>query len=123
MRVFKDVGLVEQLGSGMSRILDKYDKSVFEISPNFLIVTLKFRQPLNIEATNDVIIDVINEKEKIILERIKYNNSITKKELNLKTGISLATIDRSIKKFRELDIIERVGSNKTGYWKIVDTEN
>lgn len=32
MRVFKDVGLVEQLGSGMSRILRHYDKSIFEIS-------------------------------------------------------------------------------------------
>lgn len=28
MRVFKDVGLVEQLGSGMSRILKAYDKDI-----------------------------------------------------------------------------------------------
>lgn len=32
MRVFKDVGLVEQLGSGMSRILKAYDKNIFQIS-------------------------------------------------------------------------------------------
>jgi len=36
MRVFKDVGLVEQLGSGMSRILKAYDKPVFKILPNFI---------------------------------------------------------------------------------------
>ena len=36
MRVFKDVGLVEQLGSGMSRILQFYDKSIFEISDYFI---------------------------------------------------------------------------------------
>ena len=42
MRVFKDVGLVEQLGSGMSRILNAYDKSIFEISDHFIKVTFKF---------------------------------------------------------------------------------
>ena len=42
MRVFKDVGLVEQLGSGMSRILRAYDRSVFSISPNFLVVSFRY---------------------------------------------------------------------------------
>ncbi len=35
MRVFKDVGLVEQLGSGMSRILKEYDKSIFSYIRTF----------------------------------------------------------------------------------------
>ena len=46
MRVFKDVGLVEQLGSGMSRILKSYDRSAFSISPNFLVVS--FRYPMGL---------------------------------------------------------------------------
>ena len=41
MRVFKDVGLVEQLGSGMSRILKEYDKSIFHISEHFIKVELQ----------------------------------------------------------------------------------
>jgi predicted HTH transcriptional regulator len=36
MRVFHDVGLVEQLGSGMGRILNAYDRSVFKFVGNFL---------------------------------------------------------------------------------------
>ena len=44
MRVFKDVGLVEQLGSGMSRILKVYDRTIFDISDNFLVVTFKFEK-------------------------------------------------------------------------------
>ena len=44
MRVFKDVGLVEQLGSGMSRILKAYDKSIFDISENFLVVAFMFKE-------------------------------------------------------------------------------
>lgn len=42
MRVFKDVGLVEQLGSGMSRILKAYDKDIFEISEHFIKVNFPF---------------------------------------------------------------------------------
>lgn len=47
MRVFKDVGLVEQLGSGMSRILHFYDKSIFEISDHFVKVIFPFSKPAN----------------------------------------------------------------------------
>ena len=42
MRVFKDVGLVEHLGSGMGRILAAYDKSIFLFEDEFLIVTFPF---------------------------------------------------------------------------------
>lgn len=42
MRVFRDVDLVEQLGSGMSRILKAYDERVFECKRNFLIITFPF---------------------------------------------------------------------------------
>lgn len=42
MRVFKDVQLVEQLGSGMERIMSVYDKSIFEFLPNFLRVNFYF---------------------------------------------------------------------------------
>ena len=46
MRIFKDVGLVEQLGSGMSRILKAYDRSAFAISDHFL--TVSFRYPMGL---------------------------------------------------------------------------
>ncbi len=42
MRVFKDLGFVEQLGSGMSRILNIYEKSVFKISEHFIKVVFPF---------------------------------------------------------------------------------
>lgn len=35
MRIFRDLELVEQLGSGMHRILSAYDSSIFHISDHF----------------------------------------------------------------------------------------
>lgn len=40
MRIFKDLDLVEQLGSGIPRILQTYTQDSFHFSENFLRVTL-----------------------------------------------------------------------------------
>jgi predicted HTH transcriptional regulator len=39
MRIYKDVDLVEQLGSGVPRILETYGKECFKFSDNFLRMT------------------------------------------------------------------------------------
>ncbi|MDR1166643.1 MAG: putative DNA binding domain-containing protein [Deltaproteobacteria bacterium] len=44
MRVFRDLDYVEQIGSGMKRILKVYDRSIFEFSPSFTIVTLPYEE-------------------------------------------------------------------------------
>lgn len=43
MRIFKDLGMVEQLGSGVPRILDSYNKGCFEFSDHFLRMTFPAR--------------------------------------------------------------------------------
>ena len=40
MRIYKDVDLVEQLGSGVPRILEYYGKECFQFSDNFLRMTI-----------------------------------------------------------------------------------
>ena len=46
MRVFKDLDLVEQLGSGIPRILESYDKDCFKFSENFFCVWCYLRVSL-----------------------------------------------------------------------------
>lgn len=43
MRIFKDLGMVEQLGSGVPRILESYNKECFEFSDHFLRMTFSAR--------------------------------------------------------------------------------
>lgn len=50
MRIYKDVDLVEQLGSGVPRILASYPRSCFKFSDNFLRMTF----PCSIQATEQV---------------------------------------------------------------------
>jgi predicted HTH transcriptional regulator len=44
MRVFRDLDLVEQLGSGMNRILKVYGKDIFSVTENFLEITFPFEK-------------------------------------------------------------------------------
>ncbi|HLW41246.1 MAG TPA: ATP-binding protein [Flavobacterium sp.] len=46
MRIFKDLDLVEQLGSGIPRVLQAYAKDSFHFSENFLRVTLPSMEAL-----------------------------------------------------------------------------
>jgi predicted HTH transcriptional regulator len=44
MRIFRDLELMEQLGSGMHRILSIYDSSVFKISEHFFEICFPFER-------------------------------------------------------------------------------
>ena len=53
-----------------------------------------------------------------VLAEIRNNPNITKPELMVKCDLGKNLIDNFISFLRKNDIIERVGSNKTGYWKV-----
>ena len=119
MRVFKDVGLVEQLGSGMSRILNAYDRSIFEISEHFIKVIFPFA---SLEEKKDIAIsrqigDDNGDDMKILL-LLEKEPDITAKKLSEKTGFSTRKISRIIKSLRESGRIIRIGSDRKGHWEI-----
>lgn len=123
MRVFKDVGLVEQLGSGMSRILKAYDRDIFQISEHFIKAVFPYAESGNttIIATGD---DNGNDNgneigdDEKVLGLLKEQPSITVKELSVRFSFSTRKISRIMKKLRENGKITRVGSDRKGYWKI-----
>ena len=54
IRVFKDVDLIENIGSGVLRILDSYDKSCFKFMEHFLRVSFKYKEnPFEYEEKTD----------------------------------------------------------------------
>ena len=51
---------------------------------------------------------------------IKENNKITATEISNRLKISLSTAKRKIKELKDSGKIERKGSDKTGYWNIIE---
>jgi len=112
MRVFRDMELVEQIGSGMSRILNAYDRSVFEITPSFTIVTFPFEKAFIMSK------DKKNDKIKTTLEVIKDNPAATIVQLSELTGKSESTISRELKEYQAAGLLQREGARKNGHWVV-----
>lgn len=126
MRVFKDVRLVEQLGSGVQRILKSYDKDIFGFSPNFLKVSFPVNNVGNNVGKNvgenvgknvgEKLIK-LSETQRRIISLIKSNKYITQAEISEQLSISTRTVERNMKKLQEGNIITRIGSYTQGYWE------
>ena len=55
-----------------------------------------------------------------IVKLIKINNSITFIELAKKLNTSEVTIYKNINKLKKMNIIKRIGSNRSGYWEVME---
>ncbi|MDR1163450.1 MAG: putative DNA binding domain-containing protein [Candidatus Accumulibacter sp.] len=117
MRVFRDMEFVEQIGSGMSRILKAYDRSIFELTPSFTVVTFPFEKAFIMP--NGKKTGKINAKSKSTLDVIKKHPEATITRLSELTGKSQRTISRELKEYRSAGLIHREGARKNGKW-IVD---
>lgn len=68
--------------------------------------------------------DTVNEQgdtvNDTVFSLIKQNNKITADEISERLNISLSTAKRRIKALKEKGMVVRIGSDKAGYWKIID---
>lgn len=123
MRVFKDLELVEQLGTGIIRILKSYDKDVYEFSDNFIRVNFNFKSSdvlANIpKAVNSNVNYTLSETQEKIVDLIKENNRITQIEISMKLGIDKSTVTRNLDILKRQNIVRRTGSTKNGQWEIL----
>ena len=62
-------------------------------------------------------IDTVNDT---VFSIIKQDNNITAHEISERLKISVSTVRRKIKELRNNGTIARIGSDKTGHWKIME---
>ena len=62
-------------------------------------------------------LDTVNDT---VFSIIKQDNNITAHEISERLKISVSTVRRKIKELRNNGIIDRIGSDKTGHWKIME---
>ena len=129
IRVFKDVDLIENIGSGVLRILDAYDKSCFKFMDHFLRVSFKYKEnpfEYNQETTQETTLKttqenytILNETQQNIIKLIKNQPSITQKEIAKELNITRDGVKYNMNVLKELGIVVREGSTKKGNWKIL----
>lgn len=122
MRVFKDLELVEQLGTGIIRILKSYSKDVYEFSDNFIRVNFDFKSAntlQNIPKSVNSNTYLLTETQENIIKLIKKDSRITQKEISNLLSINITTVARNLKDLKDKNIIRRNGANKNGSWELL----
>jgi len=109
MRVFRDMDLAEQIGSGMSRILKAYDRSIFDLTPNFTIVTFPF-------ADEFIMPDGSVKKLKDVL---RSDPTATIPKIAELTGRSPRSVARELREHQLSGAIRREGARKKGRWIVI----
>jgi len=56
----------------------------------------------------------------IIVNQIRINPHASYNEISKQTGLSRSWVAEVIKRLQVNGIIKRIGTNKTGYWEIID---
>lgn len=123
--LFLQLHISERSGRGVPKITEVYGRDAFEFRENSIVATLPFSIVGDISA--DQVVDKAAEKRmvmsepmhKILLE-IRNNPNVTQSQLVSLTGIGKTMVQKYISELKKERTIERVGSNKTGYWKILD---
>ena len=137
--VCEKISIVEGWGTGLKRIVDLCKESKIK-PPEFLeigdLLRVNFYRVKKADSLNDSLNDRINDRindslnkdssdslnltdiEKKIVKIMLNDPEINVSQLVEQTNVSEPTINRHIKVLKEKGTVIRVGSKKTGVWKI-----
>lgn len=116
MKVFNDLDLVEQMGTGIIRILQSYNKDSFEFFPNFIRVTFPFNENKFKANIKEIKNNSLTEIQNNIIGLMLDSPTITQETLARLLDVNIRTIQRNIKTLIDVGLIERTGATKKGEW-------
>lgn len=125
--IFARLGFMERQGSGLSKVRMWYkNEANYSNAKNPLfrsnnveftvtLPNLNFKASEN-EALSEALNEALSDNEKLLLSLFTQNPALTQKGVTETTGLSRATVQRTIKKLSDMGRLERSGSKKYGSW-------
>ncbi|GHU85095.1 hypothetical protein AGMMS49941_04310 [Deferribacterales bacterium] len=118
VEIFHTLHYVEELGSGIPKIIKIYGREAFCFSNSITRLSLKFDMSVASIEKSGVKSGVKSWSK--ILDALRKNPKITTTELAEITGIGLSAVDNNLKKLKTDGKIERIGPKNGGYWKVIE---
>lgn len=135
MRVFRDVEMVEALGSGMLRINKAYNlRNIFKFTDNFIITVVPFytqhgieesdvhvnvhKNKLKLSERQQSIINLLNNITQNVQINVHENTSTNTTQIAIQLGIGRKTAQRELSKLSQIGIVKWIGPAKTGHWEL-----
>ncbi|OQA91975.1 MAG: Divergent AAA domain protein [Elusimicrobia bacterium ADurb.Bin231] len=127
-KIFRIINLSENIGSGFDKMLNGWKahyKNTPEITGDFdyYKIIFRFNKPDAEIVAAEGLVERLAESQQKILELIKQNPYISKKELANKIAISDTAIDKNISQLKKKGLLKRIGHDKGGHWEIIKRNN
>ena len=109
------------MGRQPSGQLHRGRQQAISFNENSIVVTIPFNW-INVvgnKVGNKSDSRMTPNRSKIISE-VRNNPNITAAQLSVIRGISVTAVQKNIEYLKIIGCIERIGSNKSGYWKVKD---
>ena len=124
--VFREIGLADELGSGMIKLL-KYTKAYSNGIPKLIegdifkteIPLVRIEETTNSTILTTTLTTVLTETQQQIIRLIKENNKITREEIANKIGITKSGVQYNLNILKKNNYIRRVGRTYKGHWEIL----
>lgn len=122
--IFLQLRISERSGRGVPKIVGRYGKEAIQIEKNRIIVTIPFDKigvnsfVVSNKVSNKVS-DKLNKTKLKMIELIRDNPNITINQFSIMLKLSEPAIKKNLKQLKESGHIQRIGSNKTGYWEVI----
>lgn len=125
--IFLQVHISERSGRGVPRIVGRYGRDCYEFRENSIVVTIPFdridsdRGAAGDKPTHNVGDNPIrlNDTQRKVLDVMRDNPNVTHAQLMSSLGLGKTSIQNAVSYLRKSGVIVRVGSNKTGWWKVL----
>ena len=115
--IFLQLHISERSGRGVPKIIDIYGREAFDFRKNSIAVNIPFNKIKKIKYSDESH-KFLSPRRRQILEEIRSNPNVTQVQLSVIVGMGLTAVEKNIRFLKENGYIERIGANKTGYWKV-----
>lgn len=124
--IFLQLRISERSGRGVPKIVKSYGREAIKVEKNRIMVTIPFNKIGVVSFTivsnkvSNKVYDKLNKSQELIISSMRDNPNVTIKQLMLITDLSEPGVKKNLKQLKEKKYIFREGSNKDGYWKVID---
>ena len=125
--VFYLAGFIESWGRGIEKICsackkDGVPQPEYTINPGDIMIKFTAPEDRVIRVTERVTVkvtDKVTDKEQELLTLLAEDPGYTMPQLAERLSVSRKTVAARLKKLKEAGLIERIGSDRKGYWKLL----
>jgi ATP-dependent DNA helicase RecG len=128
--VFYLAGFIESWGRGVEKICtalraENLPMPEYTVNPGDIMIKFTGPEDRIIRVTDrlsdqlsEKLSDKLSDKEKLTLELLVEDPGYTSPQIADKMGVSRVSVTKYLKALKEKRLIERVGSDRKGYWKV-----